>query len=162
MLTILIFSILLILLLVGFLGIFFPVLPGILFMFLVALIFAISENFNRIGVANIIIFGLITIISLTIDYLSGFFGAKFFGATRVGALGGLLGSLVGLFIFPPFGLFIGLILGVLAAEILISKKTIKHSARSAGGAILGSLTGILINVLLGLTFLTYFIITYWS
>jgi len=158
--SITIFITLLILLLAGLFGVLFPVLPGIPFMFVVVLVYAAIEGFDRIGATSLIIFGLITLLSLGVDYLSGFLGAKFFGASKKGALGGIVGSIIGLFIFPPFGLFLGLFLGVFLAEKYLNKNEIQKSTKAASGAIAGSIVGILANFVLGLAFIAYFVISY--
>lgn len=159
---ILIFGIILTLLLIGLFGVFFPILPGIPFMFIVILVYSIIDKFSHVGAINLIVLGAITFLSLFVDYMAGFFGARFCGASRKGALGGLAGSILGVFVFPPFGLFIGLFLGVLLAEKYFNNSKLQQSTKAAGGAIIGSLAGILTNLILGIFFITYFIVSFYQ
>lgn len=162
MIAVILFILVIILLLVGLIGVIFPVLPGIPFMFMVALVFAALDHFHRLTVTNIVVLAVVALISILIDHLAGFWGAKFFGASKKGAYGGLLGSLVGLFFFPPFGMFIGLALGVYLAEKLLNGSSDNHSAKAASGAVLSALAGMLINLGLAIFFLIYFSILYWK
>ena len=159
---ILIFIILLMLLLFGLVGVLFPVLPGIPFMFVIILIYAFADKFHRFRGSEIAIFAILAVVSILVDYLSGLFGARLFGASAKGTIGGLIGSLTGLFLFPPFGIFIGLAAGVLVAELLFAKKTVVKSAKASAGSLLGALAGIMINIIVALCFITLFIFYYWK
>ena len=44
------------------------------------------------------------LVSLALDFVSGSMGAKYFGATRWGAIGGILGAVVGHFLRLPWAL----------------------------------------------------------
>lgn len=131
-------------------------------MFVVVLGYGLFDHFGRLSGHDLVIFGGIALASILVDYLSGIFGARLFGASVKGTLGGLIGSLVGLVIFPPLGIFIGLIAGVLIAELYFAKKTVTASSKASAGALIGVLAGIIINCLLALTFITIFIISYWK
>jgi uncharacterized protein YqgC (DUF456 family) len=159
---IIIFIFLLALLLVGLLGVFIPILPGIPFMFCAVLVYGIVDKFGHISGNELIIFGVMALISLFIDYLAGALGAKMFGASGKGTLGGIIGSIVGLILFPPLGVFIGLALGVLIAEFVFAKKNLKTSTKITTGALLGALAGIILNLIIGLTFIITFIISFWK
>lgn len=151
---IIIFSILL---LPGIVGVILPVFPSIPYMFLVALIFAAIDKFDHITGLNLLLLGIIAAISLAIDYLAGLFGAKYFGATGKGVLGGVIGGFIGLLVFPPWGLIIGMALGVFLAEYLINKKA-KEVNKAVAGVLIGSLTGIVINLIFSIIFLALFLI----
>lgn len=145
------------LLLPGLLGIIIPMLPGIPLMFLVALIFAISTNFKALGLWEIVILGVIAIVSIVVDYFSGILGAKYGGAKKWSLAWGFVGLIVGLFVFPPFGGIIGLFLGILLSELYFVKNQ-KKAFRAATGGLIGSLAGIIINLILALTFIILFVI----
>lgn len=159
---IIIFIFLVIILLVGFLGVFLPILPGIPFMFGAVLVYSIFDRFQHISTHELIWLGILALISLAVDYASGILGAKILGASAKGTIGGLIGSLLGLLIFPPLGIFIGLALGVLIAELYFAKKSAHESAKITAGALLGALAGIILNLIIGLVFLITFIISFWK
>ena len=150
-----IFAILLLILGIG--SLFLIVFPSLPFMFVIALIFGIVDNFLHLTFSNLIILGLIALAAEVIDYLSGLMGAKLGGAARISLLYGLIGMVVGLIIYPPFGSIIGLFLGIVISEIIYFKD-IKKALKAGGGCLLGSLVGSLIKLILAIIFLVLFII----
>lgn len=94
--------------------------------------------------------------SLVVDLLSGSVGAKYFGATRWGAIGGILGGVAGLFFGLP-GLFLGPLAGVLLGELL-GGKGLLPAGRSAWGSVLGTLAGGVAKAGLGVIMIAWFLI----
>jgi uncharacterized protein YqgC (DUF456 family) len=162
MISIAIFVLMLILLLAGLVGVALRILPGVSLMFVMTLIYAFVNHFERLSVTDIVILGVIALAAELIDYFSGVYGAKIFGASKAGIIGGMIGSMIGLFLLPPLGLFIGLVGGVALVELVIKKKTVRHSTRAAAGALIGSITGLVINLILAITFIVIFSIKYWK
>lgn len=145
-----------ILVLIGFLGVFLPILPGIPYMFLVVFIFALIDKFVHFSWIEILILGIIAIISIFIDYFSGIIGAKYGGATKTALFFGFIGLIIGLVVFPPFGAIIGLFLGVLISELSFHGNH-KRAIKSASYSVFGALTGILINLVLAVLFFILFL-----
>lgn len=146
-----------ILLLPGLIGAIIPIIPSVPWMFVVTLIFSFIDKFEHIHWWGLLILGLLAIISLISDNLSGLVGAKRTGASKWGLIGGLIGGLVGLFFFPPFGAILGMIIGVVIPEIIYSKNN-KTALKSASGVILGNLANIIINLVLCLIFIGLFLL----
>src|SRR5262245_52820788 len=82
-----------------------------------------------------------TLLSLVMDYLASVYGAKRLGATWRGAVGAVLGGLIGLFFNLP-GILLGPFIGATAFE-LVSGRTFKESSRAGLGATIGLLAGII-------------------
>jgi uncharacterized protein len=97
---------------------------------------------------------VLMLISFVIEFISGAVGAKYFGATRYGAIGGCIGAVVGLFFGLP-GLFIGPVIGVLAGE-LIGGKQLVDAGKTTWGTVLGATAGMVIKVGLGLFMIGWF------
>ena len=146
-----------ILLLPGIVGVILPILPSVPWMFLVALIFGLIDRFQHLHWWELLILGILALISITADNVSGLIGARGTGASKWGLLGGFIGGLVGLFFFPPWGAILGMIIGVVALEIIASRDHQK-AARSASGIILGNLADIIINLVLCFIFIGLFIL----
>ena len=146
-----------ILLLPGIIGAILPIVPSVPWMFIVALIFGIIDRFQHLYWWELLILGILALISITADNVSGLVGAKGTGASRWGILGGFIGGLLGLFFFPPWGAIMGMIVGVVVLEILASRDH-KKAARSASGVILGNLANIIINLILCFIFIGLFIL----
>jgi uncharacterized protein len=81
----------------------------------------------------------LTALSLVLDYLASVYGAKRLGATRGGAIGAVVGGLVGLFFGVP-GILLGPFIGAVAFE-MAGGRDWKASGRAGVGATLGLLAG---------------------
>ena len=84
---------------------------------------------------------LLTLATYAFDVLAGYFGAKYFGATKWGTLGAILGALVGLF-FGLIGLFVGPVIGAVIGEVIAGKRMI-DAGRAGWGSLLGNLGAML-------------------
>jgi uncharacterized protein YqgC (DUF456 family) len=71
----------------------------------------------------------------------GYFGAKYFGATKWGTFGAILGALVGLF-FGLIGLFVGPVIGAVIGEVIAGKRMI-DAGRAGWGSLLGNIGAML-------------------
>jgi len=145
-----------ILLLPGIIGIIIPVLPGIPYMFAISFIYGLLTRFISLNAIELIILALLAILSLIVDYSSGIMGAKYGGATKKSLIYGLAGLIVGTIIFPPFGGIIGLFIAIFISEILVHNNN-KKAAKAASYSVLGSLTGMIINLVLAIIFLICFL-----
>lgn len=132
-------------------------LPGIPYMFGVSIIYAFIDRFQHITHSEVLFLGIITLISVAVDYSSGVLGAKFSGASKRALILGVIGLFIGLFLFPPFGGFLGMFLGILIGE-LTNYTHYKKALKAASGSLAGVIGGALINLVLGILFLVLFII----
>lgn len=126
------------LMLVGLIGTVVPLIPGAILILFGAVVnhFAIGS----VGWGTLIVLTLLAVAAQGLDIVSGAAGAKWFGATRWGAIGGILGAIVGLFFGLP-GLFVGPLLGAIAGELL-GGKGILPAGKSGWGTFLGTTAGI--------------------
>ncbi|NQX01235.1 DUF456 domain-containing protein, partial [bacterium] len=90
------------------------------------------------------------------EMLSGAAGAKWFGGTRWGAVGAIVGSLVGMF-FLPFGLLLGPLIGAFVCEIAVAKKHGRHAAISGVGSVIGTVAGMAVKIVVGLLMIGWFL-----
>lgn len=145
-----------ILLLPGFAGIFLP-LPGLFYMFVISLIYGFVDRFQHLNWRELLILGVITLIAMLNDYLSGMLGAKYGGAAQKSILFGIIGMIIGLVLFPPFGGLVGVFLGILLAEI-INHGNREKALRAATGGLVGSIVGMGVTLVLAIIFLFMFVI----
>jgi uncharacterized protein len=112
--------------------------------------------FRQAGAGRVVMALLVaaTLFSLGVDYLASVVGAKKLGATWRGALGAVLGGLIGLF-FVPFGLLLGPFVGAVAFE-MIGGRDLHESGRAGLGAVLGLLAGALGKVACGIGMIALF------
>lgn len=138
--TIVLIIIGLILALAALAGCLFPVIPGPALTYVALLIIALAKNWTPFSTTFLIIMFLLVVVVSVLDYVVGILGAKKFGATKYGIIGSIVGTLAGIFFFPPFGMLAGAIIGAIAGELIAGKKGL--TAFKAGwGVIVGSLVG---------------------
>jgi hypothetical protein len=149
------------LLIVGLVGCVLPALPGHLFILLAAIWHRLMVGPDA-GIAwwgfGILI--LLMAISQVFEIVSGSLGTQWFGGTKWGALGALVGGIVGLF-FLPFGLLIGPLVGAFGFERLFAKREIRDSAVSGVGSMVGTLVGIVVKVVIGVAMVVWFFLDIW-
>jgi uncharacterized protein YqgC (DUF456 family) len=96
-------------------------------------------------------------ISQTLEFVSGAAGARWFGGSRWGAAGALIGGIVGMFFFP-FGLLLGPLIGAFLFEFGFARKKLRPSTVSGVGSVAGTLGGMIIKVALGVLMVGYFLV----
>src|SRR6266536_2193081 len=107
---------------VGLIGTVLPVFPGTIIILAGALLHRLMLGPEKsIGWGIIAVLVLLTVASYVLDFLSGYFGARYFGATKWGMFGALLGALIGIF-FGIAGLFIGTVVGAVTGEFVAGKQ----------------------------------------
>lgn len=155
MLPIVLKIIFIVLILPGVFMVFVPAMPGIPYMFAMAAVYGFIDGFQNLTPINLGILGGILIASIFIDYFAGVLGAKYGGASRKGIFCGFVGLIAGLILFPPFGGFLGIFMGVLTAEFIFYKDKTK-ALKAATGSLLGSVSGVLINTCIAVVFFILF------
>jgi uncharacterized protein YqgC (DUF456 family) len=137
-----------ILVLVGIAGVILPALPGLPLVFAGMLLAAWAGDFQQIGWVTLVILGLLTLLSVAVDFFATLVGAKRVGASKKALLGAVLGTFAGLF-FGPIGLFAGPFVGALLGELWHGRE-IGQAAKVGLGTWLGILLGTVLK--LGLAF----------
>jgi uncharacterized protein len=167
----------LVLMFVGLLGSVLPGLPGVTLIFLSALVYAIITDFRTIGAAILLVLFIFAAIAFVADFVATSYGARRFGAsnwgTVGGAVGGIAGALIGLLflgIGSLFGLILGTIAGVFIGEYLRRERQgdqqetestqadWHRASRAAGGVLVGYLASAVIQGLLGLASVVVFVL----
>ncbi len=77
---------------------------------------------------------------IVLDYVVSALGAQKYGASRYGIGGSVLGMLIGIFFFPPFGMIMGAIGGAFVGELLAGKAT-SEALKAGWGVFIGNLMG---------------------
>jgi uncharacterized protein len=138
----------------GIAATFFPVVPATIIIWVAALIHALITGFNPINWTFLIGLALVGSSAFVIDNLAAAWGARKFGGSSAAGWGALLGGIAGIFVLPPFGFLICPVLGAIALEMIVSKKSFEEAAKSGIGTLVGMLGGIglklLIHVAMGI------------
>jgi uncharacterized protein YqgC (DUF456 family) len=110
---------------------------------------------------GIVLMAVLLVVSYVADMASGAMGAKWFGASRWGIVGVLVGGLVGLF-FGFLGLIIGPIVGGLLFEVVVARRNWREGIRSTWGSVVGTGVGLVMRIVLSLGMVaTFFIDALW-
>jgi uncharacterized protein YqgC (DUF456 family) len=148
-----------ILVLVGLAGVILPALPGIPLVFAGMLLAAWAGGFEQIGAGTLVALGVLTLLSVAVDFWATAMGAKRVGASRLAIIGAVVGTLLGLFL-GPLGLFLGPFLGALAGELLHGRR-LDQAAKVGFGTWMGIVFGIALKLMLALAMLGLFAWAWW-
>lgn len=144
---------------VGLAGILLPALPGLPLVFGGMALAAWAGDFEHVGGWTLLVLGLLTVLSLGVDFLATAMGAKRVGASRLALLGAVIGTFAGLF-FGPVGLFVGPFIGALAGELVHSRK-VMHATKVGVGTWVGILLGTVLKLGLAFSMLGLFAAAWW-
>lgn len=144
------------LLVVGFIGAFLPIIPGLPLM-------ALGVGIHKLLLPDVLswwtvaLFIITAILAYVLDIAATAFTAKLAGASKAGIYGALLGEIIGLFFALP-GLILGPFIGALLGEWIISKRAFKQALKTGAGAALGLIAGGLGKGMLGLFLIVVFLL----
>ncbi len=146
------------LLVAGTVGCVLSVLPGHLILIIAAVAHRLMLGAEGSGLEwwSFLVFVALAAVSQTFEILSGAAGTRWFGGTRWGALGALVGSIVGLF-FMPFGLLVGPLVGAFACEVGFARKHPKPAVISGVGSLVGTLAGMGVKIAIGAVMIGWFL-----
>jgi uncharacterized protein YqgC (DUF456 family) len=144
------------LMLFGLAGTILPFLPGIPLIYLGYIVFGLASHWDYYGLPAMVFWGIITLITVFLDYYASALGAKKLGASNYGIWGSILGGILGIIFLGFPGLIIGPFLGAVVAELLIGK-TKKEAWKSGWGTFMGFLAGSLFKVVLGVVMISSFL-----
>jgi len=146
----------LLLMLGGLCGTIFPLLPDTPLIVAAAVLHHFVFGESGASWTTLLALTFLMLVSLALDFVSGSMGAKYFGATRWGAIGGILGAIVGIF-YGPVGLFVGPLAGVLLGELL-GGQGLLPAGRSTWGTFLGTVAGMAGKFAIGVVMICWFLV----
>jgi len=146
------------LLVLGFVGTLVPFLPGHLILFFAAVgHWLMLRGDSGVEWWTFLVLGILLILSQVFEFLSGAAGTRWFGGTRWGAAGALIGGIVGIF-FIPFGLILGPLIGSMFCEFVFAKKEVRSATVSGVGSVLGTVAGMVIKIIVGVLMIVWFLV----
>ena len=137
-----------ILLFLGFIGSIVPVLPGPLLSYLGLLLYHFF--IDRINSDSLIWIAIAVIVISVLDYFLQIYGVKKSGGGKYAIRGSVVGILLGVFLFPPFGILLGAFIGAFIGGKFEMKKNPLDIA-------FGALWGFAAGTILKLCFSVYII-----
>ena len=140
----------------GILGCIIPALPGPFFSWVSLFLFFLLPE-HEISTTTLVVSGIFMAVVTGLDYIVPVLGAKKFGSSREGVIGGMLGIVVGLFFFPPIGIILGPLVGTVIGD-LIAGGTFTKALNSGIGSLVGFIVGTSIKLIYSITVLVIFTI----
>jgi uncharacterized protein len=143
------------LVLIGFVGIVLPALPGHILIFAGLLVAAWADHFTRVGVPTLVLIGVIGATSYAVDFLAAAIGVKRLGASRRAMVGAALGTVAGL-VFGLPGIVIGPFVGAIVGELTVHRDW-KLVGRAGVAAWIGFAIGTAIKVAIAFVMVGIFV-----
>lgn len=128
-----------ILLLVGFIGTFVPILPGCPLAW-GGLLAAYFSTYNHISIICLVITGIVAVVVSILDSFLPSLMTKKSGASKASVRGSTIGIIVGIFL-GPVGIILGPFVGALIGELIHTNGDFSVSFKSAVSAFLGFIFG---------------------
>jgi len=143
---------------VGLIGVVVPFLPGVPLAWLGLFIYALATGFDKISITATVIFSILMLFTLSIDFVAPMLGASKYKASKYGVIGVFLGFIAGILLFGFLGVILGPLVGALLGE-LIAKREPGQAFKSAFGALVGFLAGTLFKITAVLIMIGFFIVS---
>ncbi len=144
------------LIVLGLLGCVIPGLLGPPFSFLALILLSIAKKWEPFSPTFLIVFAVVTIVVTGVDYVFPALGAKKYGSSRSGLWGAVVGMILGILFFPPFGMIIGAFLGAILGETLSGKPS-QEALKAGWGVFLGIMMAILLKLIASGIMTFYFV-----
>ncbi len=144
-----------ILVLVAVIGCIIPGVPGPALALGSLLLLSFAKGFGIFSLTFWVVMLLILLLVTVADYVIPLMGAQRYGASKMAMVGGTIGMIMGIFIIPPIGVFVGAFAGAVIAEISQGKET--QQALAVGwGVLWGSLASMGLQLAFCLVALFYY------
>ena len=145
----------------GIIGSFLPVLPGPLTSW-VGLLLLYSTKIIPMDWTFLGITLALAVLIWILDYFIPAMGTKRFGGTKYGVYGTTIGLIVGLLSPIPFGMLLGAFFGAFIGEMIFDSKDTNRALKASFGAFLGFLASATIKFSIAAVYFVLFIIQFWE
>ena len=145
------------LLILGFLGTFIPVLPGAPLAWL-GLLLSYFSKYTNSSIAILVITAIIAIAVSVLDNIFPVLLTKKSGGSKAGTIGSTIGLVIGLFT-GPWGIILGPFIGAFVGEMIHDASDMKHVFKAALGSFKGFLLGTGMKMIAVAAFIWIFVIT---
>ena len=110
-----------VLIIVGFIGILFPIVPSIPFIWFGIVLYGVATNFAEIDASFLLLISVLGMTVVLLDFITHLWGRKEFRASFWAVGGAIVGGLAGSFWGPLFGLVVGPLAGAILSQLLIGR-----------------------------------------
>ena len=153
--TILLWTLGVILVAVGLVGVVLPALPGTVLIFGGLLLAAWADGFTKVGFFTLAVIAALGAASYAVDFVAAAFGAKRMGASPRAVIGAGLGTVLGLFFGLP-GVIFGPLIGAVVGELTVHRD-FKRAGQAGMAAWIGFAIGMAVKVALAMSMIALFL-----
>ena len=131
---------------IGILASMTPGMPGPVLSYASLILLYFAKPDYAVTPTTLLIFGIAVIIITIVENVLPATIARVKGASKKGMYGSLIGTFVGLLLFPPFGALVGAFLGAIAGE-LSETFDVNRAVNASIGVMIGTLTALVIRTI---------------
>ena len=147
----------LVLALIGLAGCIIPVIPGPFLSFLALIILSFAKHWEPFSPTFLMIMAGLTLFVSLLDYVAPVFGAKKYGGSKSGVWCSVLGMVLGIFFFPPWGMLFGALVGAILGELVMGVESAK-ALRDGWGVFIGNMVGVGLKLAASAIMLFFYIV----
>ncbi len=156
----LVWTLTIVLTLIGLAGVVVPLLPGTTLIFAAMVVHKLLRP-DDLSWAIIAWLGGIWLVSVIVDFAGVILGTRLFGGGKWGMAGAGGGALIGMFFSLPMILF-GTVVGAIAAEKFIAEKSNRASLLAGAGAAVGFLISTIGRLICAFAMIALFLFAVWQ
>lgn len=141
-------------------GIFLPVLPDTILLWVGFLLYQFFIADPGAGLPSSFWWGMaaLSVLLYGADLLTNAYFVKKYGGSKWSSLAAVLGILVGIFAFPPFGMIILPFVFVVLVELFLQQQPLERAIKAGFGSLIGFLGSGVVKVVLQLAMIIWFFI----
>ena len=143
---------------VAFIGLVYPIIPSVLFIFAGFLAYGLFFSFADLPWWFWVIEVLFTVLLFAADTVANIIGVKKFGGSKAAMWGSTIGLLIGPFVIPFLGIILGPFLGAVIAEIVIMKQSLQTALKVGVESVVGFLTSVVTKGTIQIVMIIVFLI----
>ncbi|MFD2830318.1 DUF456 domain-containing protein [Corticicoccus populi] len=141
----------------GFVGVVVPVIPSVLMYWVGFLVYHFLINSDELSWMFWIIAFVLTVIVLISDFIANSYFVKRYGGTKKGEAAAIIGMIVGMFVYPPFGVIFVPFIFVLVIEF-IGSRNFDQALKASIGSLLAFLSSAAFNVVIYILLIIWFLL----
>jgi uncharacterized protein YqgC (DUF456 family) len=158
MMEIIYWTLIIILFVIAFAGLVFPIIPSVLFIMGGFILYGILFSFEPFNWLFWTIQALFVILLFGADYIANMIGVKKYGGSKAGIWGSTIGLLIGPFVIPVLGILIGPFLGAILAELAVNRKNLNDAIKIGFGSVIGFVSSVAAKAVVQAVMIFYFLI----
>ncbi|NQF16437.1 DUF456 domain-containing protein [Brevibacillus sp. HB1.3] len=157
---ILLWVVVVLLFLLSIAGIFLPVLPDTILLWAGFLLYHFFIADPGAGLPTSFWWGMVvlSILLYGADLLTNMYFVKKYGGSKWSSIAAAAGIILGIFVFPPFGMLILPFVFVVLVELMVQKQSMERAVKAGVGSLIGFLGSAVVKVILQVTMIIWFFI----